>query len=521
MVARVGGMVPAALDAVRAAGGFPGLWKAIAHNLEKLRACLHNPSFHQACQLETKNKAVCRELLQSVADMLAWATDIAGRCRGPLTAGKMQMRSSIDEVAVKLDISLRDCELLLKIGELYDEGPLDGTSTCVELQRLLAWLEMSHTEAKILALDGLLEALNKDEKRVVSMFGRDNVSAVVQLLTASWPEVVRDKAATVVCHVVITGSSNAWQLLESEVAIPPLIRLAKSGSQKAVVTLHHLSSTSFNTAWVIVSHGGIGPLIDMCNCCVKTGGDSVTQSAAAGTLKNISAAPHVRQLLADHGTVGAMVGLLHCSDALPESKEHAAECLINFTSSANDDCLRRAVVSEGGLYALLLYLGDTNWHEAGVRAIRNLVGVISTTSGDTTRMMKRLGGEQRCVPLLVRTMREVESGVSNSAREVAVQMLASLATYPPNAMKMGKDLACVAGLVHLLDPDRYNTRYKHAIQCLLSLTSTSKRCREIMTLLRTNSHLRRLSDLNVEGATELLHRLEGGRLRSLFGIRKQ
>ncbi|GJN25554.1 hypothetical protein PR202_gb13397 [Eleusine coracana subsp. coracana] len=432
------------------------------------------------------------------------------------------MRSSIDEVTVKLDVSLRDCELLLKIGELYDEGPLDDTSTCVELQRLLAWLEISHTEAKILALDGLLEALNKDEKRVVSMLGRDNVSAVVQLLTAPWPEVIRDKAATVVCHVVVVkGSSNAWQLLESEVTIPPLIRLmAKSDSQKAVVTLHHLSSTSLNTAWVIVSHGGIGPLIDM--CCLKKG-DSVSQSAAAGTLKNISAAPHVRQLLADHGTIGAMVSLLHCADALRESKEHAAECLINFTSSGNDDCLRRAVVAEGGLYALLLYLGDTDWHEAGVRAIRNLVGVISTTtSGDTTMMMKRLGGERRCVPLLVRTMWEVDSPqVSNSAREVAVQMLASLATYPPNAMKMGEDLGCVAGLVHRLDPDRYNnTIYKHAIQCLLSLASTSKRCREIMTVLRGSRHLRKLSDMNVEGATELLHRLEGGRLRSLFGIRK-
>lgn len=54
-------------------------------------------------------------------------------------------------------------------------------------------------------MDGLLEALRKDEKSVLSMLGRANVSALVQLLTASSP-VVREKAATVVCHVAELGS---------------------------------------------------------------------------------------------------------------------------------------------------------------------------------------------------------------------------------------------------------------------------------------------------------------------------
>ncbi|GJN04914.1 hypothetical protein PR202_ga22498 [Eleusine coracana subsp. coracana] len=304
------------------------------------------------------------------------------------------MRNSIDTVVVKLDINLGDCELLAKIGELYDDAssspPMDDTSTCVqELQRLLAWLQMSHTEAKNLALDGLLEALQKDEKSVVSVLhSDDNDSAMVHLFTASWPEVIREKVDTVVCHIV------------------------GSNSQKAAVALHHLSFTSYSAVQAIVSHGGLRPLVEMCH--------SVCQSAAVGTM-----------------------------------------CLESLTTGYNNDGLPRSVLWEAGLRSLLLYLSDNNdRHEAAVNAIRNLVRVVSTHSsaGDMT-MKQRLVREQGCLPLLVRTILEHES---NSACEVADMI-------------------------------------SHG----------------------ANEHLRKLSDMNVQGATELLHRLEGGWLSSLFSSRKQ
>ncbi|GJN25557.1 hypothetical protein PR202_gb13401 [Eleusine coracana subsp. coracana] len=526
MVARVGGiMAPAALDAVRAAAGFPGPWEEIASTLEELRACLLNPSCHPCL---ANNKALCCEVLQSVADTVARATDIAGRCREPLTAGNKKLESAIRELPWQLDVSLWDCEVLVKVGELYYEDennassppPLvDATSSssCVdvrELQRLLAWMEISHTDGKNLALDGILEALHKDETRVVSMFDRDNVSALVSLLSALSPEAVREKAATVLSYVV---ASHDW-LVESEDALRRLIRLLMSGSQKAAITLHHLmslsNSSSSTTARAIMWYGAFGPLIEMCR---QTGVDSEAQSAAAGMLNNICVMPDFRQELADDGIVRVMVGLLHRGDAVPESKEHAAECLEKFTSNTSDGSLRRAVVSQGGLRALLLYLRDNE--EAAVNAIRNLVDVISTTSGssadDDTATMKRLAGEQGCVPLLVRTIQE--EGNSNSVREVAVEMLASLATYPPNAREMDVDDKCVPALVQLLDPGPHtNTANRHAVQCLLLLASTNKRCRNLMISHGANEHLRKLSDMNVAGATELLHRLEGGWLRSLF-----
>ncbi|KAK3119133.1 hypothetical protein QOZ80_9BG0714500 [Eleusine coracana subsp. coracana] len=522
MVARIGGTMPAALDAVRTAAGFPGRWKAIVVNLEKLWVCLPILSSHLG-QLETHDNALCRELLQSVPDTLATATDIAGRCRAPLTAGKLQLRNSIDALAVKVEVNLRDCELLVKIGELYDDSsssrPLDDiTSTCSvrELQRLLALLQMSHTEAKYLALDGILEALHKDDKCLASMLDDANASAMVELLTASWPMVVREKAATVVCHMA--GSYCCKDVLVSQGALMALIKLAESGSvvgrQKAAVALHHLASRSYEAEAVVMWQGGLLPLIEMCR---RKNGDSVTQSAAAGTLKNISAAPDLRQVLANHGIIRVMVGLLGRGDAVPESKEHAVQCLVNLTAGYNGDELRRAILSEGGLRGLLLYLGGDNddQHQAAVSAIRNLVRVISTSSeGDTT--MKRLAGEQGCVSLLVRTMLEHNS---KSARQVAAQALASLATYPPNAKEMNKDDKCVAGLVQLLDPSHYSTAtIYYAIQCLLSLAST-KRSRKLMISHGANGHLKKLMD--VHGATELLQRLEGGMLRSLFSSSKQ
>ncbi|GJN25556.1 hypothetical protein PR202_gb13399 [Eleusine coracana subsp. coracana] len=485
MVARVGGiMVPAALDAVRAAAGLPGRWEEIAGDLEELRACLLNPSSHPCL---ANNNALCRVVLQSVAHTLAVVTDLPARCREPQTEGKL--RSAVNKVALQLDVNLRDCKLLVKIGELYDAAsspPLlvDATSSssCVdvkELQRLFAWMEMSHTEAKHFALDGLLEALKKDETRVVSMLHIDNVSAVVKLLAASWPAVIREKAATVACHVA--GSDDKCVLLEAELE-DELIRLVESGSvvgrQKAAVTLQHLTSKSRTAAWYIVFHGGVGPLIGMCQSqsaaaitgwicgfadlpqllagivrvmvgllqycggddasesaeCLKTaGGDySVSQLAAASTLKNISTAPLLQQSLQDHGIVRVMVGLLRSGDAVPALKEQAAECLANLASGENNnDKLRRAFVSEGALPAL----------------------------------------------------------------------------------------------VQLLDPTRNantntNTAKKHAIHCLLSLAATD-RCRKLIISHGAKGHLAKLSEMNVPGAAALLYRLERGTLAGIISSSNQ
>jgi hypothetical protein len=95
---------------------------------------------------------------------------------------------------------------------------------------------VGHIEAKNRAVDGLLEALNKDEKSVLSVLGRANVAALVQLLTAPATK-VREKAATVICQ--FAESSGCEGLLVSEGALlgcagsrPPPPRASRSGSRR-------------------------------------------------------------------------------------------------------------------------------------------------------------------------------------------------------------------------------------------------------------------------------------------------
>ncbi|KAK3148572.1 hypothetical protein QOZ80_3BG0296710 [Eleusine coracana subsp. coracana] len=552
MLERVRGMVPAALEAARSAGGFPGRWKAIAAKLERLPSCLSDLSSHPCFA----RNALCRELLQSVASTVAEAAELAARCREPPASGKLQTQSAVDAVAGKLELNLRDCALLVKNGVLLSDASVGPSPPPPDdVRELLARLQIGPTDAKDRAVDGVLEALEKDERSVLSVLSRASVSALVPLLTSSSPR-VREKAAAVVCRVAESGDAGLEALLVSEGVLPPLVRLAESGGfvgrEKAAVALHRLSSTS---ARAVVGHGGAGPLVEIC----RTGGGShsaVAQSAAAGALRNLSAVPELRHALADEGIVRAMVGLLLLNGVAgsnSSTKEHAAECLRNLTT--DDDELRRAVVSEDGLRGLLLYLDDDNHgpSEAAVSALRNLVGAVSpdtlvslgvlqrlahvltagstgaqqqaaaaicaisttstTTSTSSTRStkIKRAVGEHGCVPLLAR-MLESKSG---GAREAAAQALASLATCAHNAREMKKDDKCVPGLVQLLDPSPANTANKYAILCLLALASDN-RCKKIMIAHGAIGYLKKLSDMNVAGAAKLLDRLDRGRLRTIF-----
>uniref|UniRef100_A0A0E0BCV0 DUF7032 domain-containing protein n=2 Tax=Oryza TaxID=4527 RepID=A0A0E0BCV0_9ORYZ len=540
LLERARSLVPAALDAARAATGFGGRWKAIAARLERVPPCLSDLSSHPCF---SKN-SLCRELLQSVAATLAEAAELGARCREPPRAGKLQMQSDLDALAGKLDLNLRDCALLIKTGVLSDatvppvapaaEAAAAGAAQ-TDVRELLARLQIGHAEAKHRAVDGLLDALREDEKSVLSALGRGNVAALVQLLTATAPK-IREKAATVLCLLAESGSCEC--LLVSEGALPPLIRLVESGSlvgrEKAVITLQRLSMSP-DIARAIVGHSGVRPLIDICQT-----GDSISQSAAAGALKNLSAVPEVRQALAEEGIVRVMVNLLDCGVVLG-CKEYAAECLQSLTSS--NDGLRRAVVSEGGLRSLLAYLDGPLPQESAVGALRNLVSsAISPDSlvslGVLPRLvhvlregsvgaqqaaaaaicrvsssseMKRLVGEHGCMPLLVRLL----EAKSNGAREVAAQAVASLMSCPANARDIKKDEKSVPNLVQLLEPSPQNTAKKYAISCLLTL-SASKRCKKLMISHGAIGYLKKLSEMDVAGAKKLLEKLERGKLRNLF-----
>lgn len=535
-------LVPAALEKARSTTGFSVRWKSIVSKLQRIPPCLSDLSSHPCFA----RNALCRELLQSVSATLAEAIELADRCQAnepTHSIGKLQMQSDLDALAGKLDINLRDCGLLIKTGVLGDTTMSSAVARSSEedsgrrkVRELLARLQIGHAEAKHWAVDGLLEAMKDDEKSVLAVLTRTNVSALVQLLAAATPPRTREKAAAVICNLAESGSGE--HLLISEGALPSLIRLAESGTsvgrEKAMVSLQRLSMSA-ETARSIVGHGGVRPLIEICQM-----GDTLSQSAAVGTLKNLSALPELRQSLSEEGIIKVMINLLDCGVVLV-SKEYAAECLQNLTAS--NESLRRHVVSEGGIRSLLNYLDGPLPQEPAVAAVRNLASSVSIdtlislgliprlvhvlkdgslgaqqaaastiSKISSTMEVKRLVGEFGCMPLLIRLLETK----TNGAIEVAVQATASLMSCPQNRREVKKAAEkSVRNLVQLLDPCPQSTAKKYAVSCLLTM-STSKKCRKLMMSNGAVGYLKKLSEMDVPGTKKLVERLERGKLRSLF-----
>ncbi|KAF8051727.1 hypothetical protein N665_1672s0004 [Sinapis alba] len=517
-------LVPIALDKARTVKGFTTRWRVIISRLEKIPTCLSDLSSHPRFSKNT----LCKEQLQAVLQTLKEAIELV--CVQEKQEGKLKMQSDLDSLSSKLDLTLKDCGLLMKTGvlsEVTQQRPQDLETFSVG--ELLARLQIGHLESKRKALEQLVEVMKDDEKAVITALGRTNVASLVQLLTATSPS-VRENAVTVICCLAESGGCE-----DLFFALPPLIRLLESGSplakEKAVISLQRLSFSS-ETSRAIVGHGGVSPLIDIC----KTG-DSVSQAASACTLKNISSVPEVRQSLAEEGIVRVMINLLSCGILLG-SKEYAAECLQNLTSS--NEALRRSVVSENGVQTLLAYLDGPLPQESGVAAVRNLVGSVPVethykivpslvhvlragsvgaqqaaasticriaTSNETKRMI----GESGCIPLLIR-MLEAKGG---GAREVAAQAIASLVTVPRNCREVKSDEKSVTSLVMLLEPSPSNSAKKYAVSCLAAMCS-SRKCKKLMVSYGAVGYLKKLSEMEVPGSKKLLERIERGKLKSFF-----
>ncbi|KAL1195086.1 U-box domain-containing protein 4 [Cardamine amara subsp. amara] len=502
-------LVPIALSKARTVKGFSSRWRVIISRLEKIPTCLSDLSSHPCFSKHT----LCKEQLQAVLETLKEAIELVNVCVNEKQEGKLKMQSDLDSLSAKIDLSLKDCGLLMKTGVLGEvTQPLSSSIQDLEtfsVRELLARLLIGHLESKRKALEQLVE-----------------------LLTATSTS-VRENAVNVICSLAESGGCENW--LISENALPPLIRLLESGSpvakEKAVISLQRMSISS-ETSRSIVGHGGVSPLIEIC----KTG-DSVSQSASACTLKNISAVPEVRQNLAEEGIIKVMINILNCGILLG-SKEYAAECLQNLTSS--NEALRRSVISEDGIQTLLGYLDGPLPQESGVAAIRNLVGSVSletyfkiipslvhvlksgsigaqqaaasticriSTSNETKRMI----GESGCIPLLIRMLEAKASG----AREVAAQAIASLVTVPRNCREVKRDEKSVTSLVMLLEPSPSNSAKKYAVSGLAALCS-SRKCKKLMVSHGAVGYLKKLSELEVPGSKKLLERIEKGKLRSFF-----
>uniref|UniRef100_A0A0D6R8E7 Armadillo repeat-containing domain-containing protein n=1 Tax=Araucaria cunninghamii TaxID=56994 RepID=A0A0D6R8E7_ARACU len=539
-------LVPFATATVESVKSFRGRWKNISAKLEQLPSRLSDLASHPCF---TKN-SLCSEQLQAVVGSLQETVKLAADCTSQNYAGKLQMQSNLDALAAKLDLNLHDCGLLVKTGVLGEATlPLTFTRSASGARReamrwnvreLLARLQIGHMESKHRALDALVELIAEDEKNILAVAGRSNVSALVQLLSASSPR-IREKSATVIC--CLAEAESCEQLLVSEGALPPLVRLLESGSplakERATLSLQRLTAST-ETARSVAGHGGVPALVEICQTAPPS---SVTQTAAAGALRNLAAVPEVRHSLAEEGIICIMINLLDTggSDA---SKEFAADCLQHLT--AGNEGLRRTVVSEGGIQHLLKYLDSALPYEPAVGALRNLTASVNgdalialgilprlvnvLKSGSlvsqqaaasticrisTSAEVRKLVGESGCITLLVKML----EAKANAAQEMAAQALASLLQVSQNCREIRKEEQSIPNLVHLLDPLNQTTAKKYAIQALSSL-ATSKKCKKLMIACGARAYLKKLAELEVLGAKKLLERLERSKFRGLLFGRK-
>ncbi|CAA0830713.1 ARM repeat superfamily protein [Striga hermonthica] len=526
-LSRAQGLVPRVVAIAKEVKVFPQKWKLIISRLQRIPSSLSDLSTHPCFS----KSLLCNEQLQTITLTLQETIELAKSCLDAKYEGKLKMQSDLDSLIGKLDLSLRDCGLLIKTGLLAEVTRSSEATNNENVRELFARLQIGDMESRQKALDSLVDIIKEDEKKLFEIMGRTHIVALIRLLTSTTSLKIKEKIVTVIFSLAESGIFDSWLISES--VLCPLIKLVGSGSsfckENICIILKRLSVSS-KASRSIVDNDGTKPLIEICAT-----GDSVSQAAAACTLRNISVVPELRQKLGAQGIVKTMVSLLN-HGILPGSKEYAAECLKNLT--LDNDILKKSVVTEGGITSLLKYLDRSSPKEPAVEALVNLtdsnftgklisLGILTRLANVlkmgspsaqraaasaicrvcTSDETKMLANENGCIAFLAKMLEAKD----NETREAGARALANLMTVSSNCkevFKRGeKSVACLVGL---LDPSPHNGAKKYAVACLVMMSS-SKRCRRVMVSYGAVGYLKKLVDMDVDGAKRLLERLEMGR----------
>lgn len=535
-------LAPSAIADASMVKVFAGRWSIIRKKLEQLPAQLTNLTESAGF---TSN-ALSKELLQRIVGSLIETKDLAQKCIEETFGGKLQMQSSLDSLAMKLGLNLRDCELLIRSGVLRDATATRTASRTSReavkwnVKEVLARLQIGSLDSKQKALESLLELMQEDDKNVLVVAGQDGCILTVMNLLDSGVPAVREKAAAAVSRLAQVDSCE--HLLVTEGVLAPLVRLLESGSplakEKAASALKCLTSTQENGRSV-AAHGGVPALLEICQS-----GTPGAQAAAAGAIKNLACFSEVRQIVVEEGAIPVLIGLV--TSGTPVAQGHACDGLQNLSST--DEQLRHAIASQGAINALLMYFDTSSSpkaKEVAMGALRNLAAsgaiveqlltlgllprlVIALRSGISTVQqvaasaachlarsmeLRRTLGEAGCIPPLVRML----EGKTCATQEWAAQAIYNLILADSNRRAFCKEDRSISRMVQLLDPSNVSVAKKFPISALLCL-SGSKKCRKQMIAAGARTYLGKLADVEVIGARKLLERLDGGKLWSLFKV---
>lgn len=521
---------------------FKGKWAVITTKLThlptQLRFLSELPTF--------SSSSLASELVHSVVQTLLDAMALASKCLNPSPEdGKLRTQSDLDSASAKLDQHIND------IAVLMHNGAVDGGSESVsskpdsvrvEAMNLMTRLQIGDFESRNSAMDSLLGLLYEDDKSVLMAVDEGFVPVLVRLLESCSVE-IKEKAVSAISRVSTVDGTNHVLLAEGSLLITQLLRVLDSRNgfarEKACIALKALSFTEEN-ARIIGCRGGIASLLEICQA-----GTPYSQAYAAVVLRNISGFSEIKRYFIEENAIPVLIAVGASGTFV--AQENAIGCLSNLVSE--DESLKLVVAKEGGIQCLKSFWDGAPMVqsiEVSVELLKNLASCRSIGEAIVSEgFLAKLVGILNCGVASVRLSAAgaiCELGFSSKTRkkmgevgvipqlvsmlaaklleekEMAAKALSILMLYAGNRKKFLKVEKAIECTVQLLDPSVKNLD-KYLISVLSSIVN-SNRCRKQIVDLGGIDRLRKLIDMNVDGAKKLYESLHRNNTWDVFARRK-
>lgn len=534
---------------------FKGRWMVICSRLQRLSETLE--SLSSSASLE-KYFPHLKASISQIISSLEEGKELVRRSIELNYGGKLLMQSNLDALATKLDLHLRDLEVVKGGIRQHERAIAISNSTSTGDSKLnhdsnrnakkdhiwdmFTKLRIGSTEVKKATLEALIQYMREDEKAVLLVGYDGDLPRLIHLLDSN-SQAIRERAVHAIS--ILAMPDEFKKSLVADGAHPPLIRILESGNlfakEKAVLSLLELTYISEN-AHAVASHGAIPLLVKLCRH-----GTPPATACAAGTLRNLATNEHIRRSLAEEGAVEVLISLV--TSGTCEAQDHAVEAL-QYLASGKDDRIRTMIGKHGGIHRLLMFLKhapSSKSQEMAIRALSNLAtsatnakalvsagyvnqltDLLKTGSSSTQQVaaagicslssyidLKKQLGEAGCIAPLTQML----EAKNTSEQEVAAQALSTLLLVNSNRKEFCKEEKGIARLVQLIDPRNQTIAKRFPMSALLALSGSNTYRKRIMSA-GARPHLEKLAEMNVAGAKKTLDKIGGKKLLSFFSRHK-
>ncbi|KAI6704929.1 hypothetical protein NL676_007891 [Syzygium grande] len=498
------------------------------------------------------------ELSGMVQEMMVTVGECRGlaeKCMACSYGGKLLMQSNLDMVLTKLHCHVKNLSVMREAGP-FPHGHAIVVSkprfgACKEDMRfyvmdLLTRMKIEEDpEIKRQALTSLHEVASEDERFVKAV---TEVGEIIHLLVSFLDSLeieVQEESARVLS--VVTGFESCRDVVISAGIVAPLVRVLEwggdVGKELSARCLLKLTANSEN-AWRVAAHGGVTALLRICSSSTDFSKAELICSAC-GVLQNLAGVLEIKRFMLEEGVISVLLKLAGAKDETVQIS--SIEFLQDFVSG--DEFLRRVVVEEGGLHALMRLLNPLSSSSKALEVAFRAIEDLCFSSETGLKMLLKHG----FVEVLVRFLRDREASVqelafkaafkltktssddakralgdagfmpeivrflgakSHGVREMAAEALSSMVSIPKNRKRFAQDEQNMEFLMHLLETEAdHSGGRKFLLSALMSLTSCGSGRKKIANsgCLKT---IEKLAEDEVSDAKRLGRKLSTNKFRS-------